>query len=328
MENGLKKMAFTVCSANHLAYAKTMADSLIQHAPDYNVIIGLADKNNQRFKQEDFLPHRIVEVESLAIPNFDAMSIQYNLIELNCALKPFIAQYIFNTEYPDILLYIDADIYFYQSPSEAEQILNENAIAITPHFFTPINDGALPMERDVLRSGIYNAGFIAMKQHSITDNFLQWWAERLTNQCFYNFAEGMAVDQNWLNLVPLFFEKIAIISHKGYNVAYWNLHERSLALNNNQVWVNNQEPLVFLHISGYKFETPQILSRHQTRFNLLQLPVLNKLLEAYRNKVYENGYAQYIHLQCAYAKAEKKSTGLMAFTNKILKPLGIKITNA
>jgi hypothetical protein len=61
----------------------------------------------------------------------------------------------------------------------------------------------------------------------------------------------------------------------------------------------------------------------------LQLPVLNELLEAYRIKVYENGYeTQYIHLQCAYDKAEKKSTGLMAFTNKILKPLGIKITNA
>lgn len=38
------KIAYTICSANHLAYAKTMADSLLQVAPEYMVMIGLADR--------------------------------------------------------------------------------------------------------------------------------------------------------------------------------------------------------------------------------------------------------------------------------------------
>lgn len=321
------KIAYTICSANHLAYAKTMADSLLQVAPEYMVMIGLADRINNRFSVDEFLPHQLIEVEQLAIPAFESMSRQYTLIELNCAMKPFLAQYILDREQPDILLYIDADIFFYQSIAPIEAVLTQNAIAITPHFFTPINDGALPMERDVLRSGIYNAGFIAMKNNAITQSFLQWWAERLTNQCYYNFAEGMAVDQNWLNLVPLFFENVAIVQHKGCNVAYWNLHERNLTVRNHAVWVNETELLIFLHISGYKFETPHILSKHQTRFQLSELPVLQNLLENYRALVNKNGYARYCQMPCFFARPIKKSTGIMAFINRVLQPLGIKITN-
>ncbi len=323
-----KKIAYTVCSANHLAYAKTMADSLLSVAPEYTVIIGLVDRNSGRFSVAEFLPHQLIEVEQLAIPAFKSMSTQYTLIELNCAIKPFLAQYILAKEQPDILLYIDADIFFYHPITSIEAILKQNSIAITPHFFTPINDDALPMERDVLRSGIYNAGFIAMKNNSITQAFLQWWAERLTHQCYYNFAEGMAVDQNWLNLIPLFFEQVAIVQQKGCNVAYWNLHERNLSVHDNIVWVNETEPLIFLHISGYKFENPDTLSKHQTRFQLNNLPVLRNLLAEYRNQVHQNGYAQYIQMPCYFAKPVKKSTGIMAFINKILQPLRIKITNA
>ncbi|MFZ5978505.1 MAG: hypothetical protein EO766_00800 [Hydrotalea sp. AMD] len=322
------KIAYTVCSANHLAYAKTMADSLLSVAPEYTVIIGLVDRINGRFSVAEFLPHEVMEVEQIAVPEFDNMSRQYTLIELNCAMKPFLAQYIFASKKPDILLYIDADIFFYHSISIIEEVLEQLPIIITPHFFTPINDEALPMERDVLRSGIYNAGFIALKNNAITHSFLQWWAERLKNQCYYNFAEGMAVDQNWLNLVPLFFDKVAVLQHKGYNVAYWNLHERKLSIRNNTVWVNDTEPLIFLHISGYKFETPEILSKHQTRFQLGNLPVLKNLLADYRQLVYQNGYSQFIQMPCYFAKPVKKSTGIMAFVNKILLPLRIKITNA
>lgn len=320
-----KKIAYTVCSANHLAYAKTMADSLLQIAPEYRVVIGLADRINQRFSTNVFLPYELIEVEQLAIPAFESMSKQYSLIELNCALKPFFAQYILGKEQPDILLYIDTDIFFYHSIAAIEDILAHQSIALTPHYFTPINDDALPMERDVLRSGIYNAGFIGMKNNDITHAFLQWWADRLTNQCFYNFAEGMAVDQNWLNLVPLFFKQVAIIQQKGCNVAYWNLHERNLTIRHQTVYVNEDEPLIFLHVSGYKFETPEVLSRHQNRYQLNNLPILSKLLTEYRSKVYQNGYAQFISMTCYFARPTKKSIGIMALINKFLKPLQVKI---
>jgi len=323
----MKKVAYTVCSANHLAYAKTMADSLLQHNSEFTVYIGLADRIDNRFDISFFQPHKIIEAENLGIEAFSLMSAQYTIIELNCAIKPFMAQYLFKHHQPDLLLYFDTDIFVYQRLSLVEEALIENEILLTPHFTTPINDDKEPRERDLLRSGLYNAGFVGMKKSAVTNNFLNWWSERLINQCYYNFAEGMAVDQNWLNLLPLFFNDIGIFTHKGANVAYWNLHERKLSRKDGLVYVNNTELLLFLHISGYKFETPEILSRHQTRFDLKDLPVLSALLKDYRQMVRNNQYETFIKLPCYFSTPPKKSTGLMATVNKIIKPLKIKLTD-
>ncbi|MBA4197794.1 MAG: hypothetical protein C0459_09590 [Chitinophaga sp.] len=323
----MKKIAYTVCSANHLAYAKTMADSFSKHNNDYHVFICLVDKINGRFDSNFFKPYLLIEAENIGIDSFEKMSNQYTIIELNCAVKPFMAQYLIKEYNPEILIYVDTDIYFYQSLNTIEKQLETSSIILTPHYTTPINDKRLSTERDVIRSGLYNAGFIAMKVTDITKDFLQWWSNHLIDECYYNFAEGMGVDQTWLNLVPLFFDEVIVSNNKGLNVAYWNLHERSLSIKHNSVVVNENEPLIFLHISGYKFEMPEILSKHQNRFDLSNLPVLRNLLEDYTKEVKANGYDMFINLNCFYSKPVKKSTGLMRTINKLLKPLGVKISN-
>ena len=101
----MKKILFTVCSANHLAHCKTMADSFIGFNEGYTVIIGLVDRIENRFNVKDLLPHQLIEVDQMQIPGFDEMSASYNVIELNCAMKVFVAQYIFQktgTGYPVI----------------------------------------------------------------------------------------------------------------------------------------------------------------------------------------------------------------------------------
>lgn len=324
----MNKILYTVCSANHLAHCKTMADSFVQHNTDYKVIIGLVDKVNGRFDVAEFLPYLLVEVDMIGALDFETMAAQYTIIELNCAMKSFMAQYIFKKYCPDILLYLDSDMWVLHDLAVVEDALFQNDILITPHFMTPMPDGEkLPLERDVLRSGIYNAGFIGFRKSETVDQFLQWWSFHMQTECHYNFAEGMAVDQVWLNLAPLFFKRVGIFDHKGANVAYWNLHERSLSFTDNKILVNESDPLLFLHISGYKFDQPENLSRHQTRFELGQLPVLKQLLAAYRSETEKNGYSRYVVLTCAFAKTVKRSTGIMKTVNKWLKPLGVKLSS-
>jgi len=105
------------------------------------------------------------------------------------------------------------------------------------------------------------------------------------------------------------------------------LHERTLSKRNNKIFINETEPLLFLHISGYKFDKPEELSRHQTRFQLSELTVLKELLTEYKTVVYKNGYEKFINMSCYFSKPKKKSTGLMATVNKLLKPLKVKITD-
>lgn len=323
----MKKIVYTVCSANHLAHSKTMADSFIAHHPEYTLFIVLVDKAENIENLNLFKSHNIIEISKLGISNFQEFSQRYTVIELNCAVKSFAAQYLFQTYSPEMIIYIDSDVLIFNSLYKVESYLTENNIVITPHYTTLLpQDNCVPRERELLRSGLYNAGFMALKNHPETHRFLAWWSKHMETECHYDFEEGMAVDQNWLNCIPLFFKGVYFATDPGFNVAYWNLHERSLSEKNGQYWVNEQYPLVFLHISGYNFSMPEQLSRHQNRHDLTSLPILKKLLDNYIEKVKANRWDYFSALPCAYAKAPVKSRGIMKTINKLLSPLQIKIS--
>jgi len=283
---------------------------------------------SERFNLSSFEPYNILEISKLGVSEFNVMAAQYSVIELNCAMKPFAAKWLFEQFQPDILLYIDSDTWVFSSFENVEKSLIENDLVITPHFTKPYPDNQLlPRERDILRSGLYNAGFLGMRNSANTRDFLNWWASHMIGECYYNFAEGMGVDQIWINLVPLLFKRVQIDENPGLNVAYWNLHERKLHFSSDQFWVNKEHPLVFLHISGYQFSQPSIISRHQNRYSFLDHPELENLFKTYISKVKENGYDFYSNLPCAYAIPKKKSRGIMKTLNQLIKPLGIKISD-
>ena len=90
----------------------------------------------------------------------------------------------------------------------------------------------------------------------------------------------------------------------GYDVAYWNLHERSVLFQDNQ-WIvaNTQQKrlLVFFQFSGYSPKEMDKLSKYQTRFSLQQKGKLSELFRDYANNLLENGYLNYIHYKCYYS---------------------------
>ncbi|PJE46995.1 MAG: hypothetical protein CUR34_05570 [Sediminibacterium sp.] len=324
----MKKIVYTVCSANHLAHCKTMADSFILQNPSYELYIILIDRIEGRFNLSSFNHYNILEISDLAVPDFEIMAAQYSVIELNCAMKPFVAQWIFEKHQPSILLYIDSDTWIFSSFETVEKSLEQYDLVITPHFTNAYPDNhLLPRERDILRSGLYNAGFIAMKSSDNTFSFLNWWSAHMKSECYYNFAEGMGVDQIWINLVPLLFKKVLIETNPGLNVAYWNLHERKISESGGKYWVNYDTPLCFLHISGYQFDHPTQISRHQTRYTVADHPILQQLFMEYATMVKSNGYALFSSIDCAYVKKKKKSMGIMKTVNQFLRPIGIKITD-
>ena len=111
----MKKIVVTTCSANHLAQAKSLGDSLLSFNPDYKLVIGLVDKLENRLEPGSYYPHDLVEVEALDIPEFAEMHRRYTTLELNCALKCFFLHYTFESYKPDILFFLDSDILVFDS---------------------------------------------------------------------------------------------------------------------------------------------------------------------------------------------------------------------
>ncbi len=93
------RIAFTLCSNNYLAQAKTLGDSLIEHNPDYEFVIGLVDRKRDDVDYDFFRPHGIIEIEEIGIPKFAELGKRYGIIELNTAVKPFLFQHLLKPGY-------------------------------------------------------------------------------------------------------------------------------------------------------------------------------------------------------------------------------------
>lgn len=313
-------ISYTICSANYLAYAKSLGDSLVEHNSHHKFIIVIVD----RYPELDasfFLPHSIICIDEMGINEFAEMSRQYNIFELSCAVKPFAASYIFESfSACEQVLYFDSDIHIFHSLKTAEEHLNHSSVIITPHFCKPINTRVRSyIERTVLRSGIYNGGFFGLKRCEETAQFLTWWKKRLEIFCYNDTKNGLFVDQLWLNLAPLLFKNVNVFYNEGYNTAYWNLDERSFSSNENNLIVNQKYPLVFFHFSGYSFENKNTISNFFTDYKLVDNPLLMPLFEKYKTSVIANKHTTYSTLIPFFGKKDDKK-----IVNKYNKFFGLK----
>jgi hypothetical protein len=294
------KVGFTICSNNYLAQAIVLGNSLLEYNPSYDFKICLADRKIPEINYAS-IPFEVIEMESIGMAAFDEMYKRYNIIELNTSVKPFCFNYFFKNE-PEVELvfYLDPDIVVYSPFSEMESALIENEIVIIPHFTTPINDDKIQAENDFLNSGLYNLGFLALKKGEESQKLLEWWAKRLETKAYINLAKGMFTDQIWINFVPLFFDKVHILKHPGYNMAYWNMHERILSVNQEVVKNGNTYPLIFFHFSGFNPLIPDTLSKYQDRFSFQNRIDVVNLFKDYTKDLLENSYLEYVQYSCYY----------------------------
>jgi hypothetical protein len=225
---------------------------------------------------------------------------RYDIVELNTSVKPFFFKYFFDQKKYESLIYMDPDIQVFSEFSELENELKSNDIVITPHFFTPLNDDKWQAEEDFLNSGLYNLGFIAINTTGNGLAMINWWAKRLITKAYINFSRGLFTDQIWVNFAPLFFEKVKILKHLGYNVAYWNLHERKINTKNNKYYINSDVPLVFFHYASYRPLNPSLISSGQRRYTFDDRPDITPLFDNYRNILLNGDYKRMNSVPCYF----------------------------
>lgn len=303
VEEGLnpRVVAFTICSNNYLAHAKTLGDSFLTHHPDAKFIIGLVDRYHPDFDYGFFGRFEVIPVETLNIPEFDALKAKFNVIELNTAVKPDYFDYIFNRYKPGKVLYIDPDILVESRFDEVLDILDTKNIIITPHLLTPIDDGKRPSDYHTLGGGVFNLGFIALSNYPAVKGFIAWWRDRVVKYGFADKSRGMFYDQLWINYVPCLYDNYFILKHPGYNVAHWNLHERHLSHDGESGFrVNDDYPLRFFHFSGCKFDKPEVICYYATRFTFESRPDVRGIFDDYRAILKSNRVEEISKLKVFY----------------------------
>jgi hypothetical protein len=293
--------------------ALSLGDSLSKTNPQYKYVIGLADKLENIYKTEDknlislVENNTILEIDKLNIPDFDNFTLKYSITELNTAVKPFYFNYFFQTvEDLEAVIFFDPDILVYSELKKLDADLEKYNFVITPHIWSPINDDFLLGEKHINNTGIYNLGFFAVKKSEESQRFINWWMDRLYKYCYIRFEEGLYVDQIWIHFLPIFFEKTLIERDLGYNVAYWNLHERSITKKVNSYYVNTKTELKFYHFSGFQKNIPNMVSKHQNRFTFEQRKDIKPIYDEFLFHLDRFEYDAFVNIECYYSERRKQ----------------------
>lgn len=250
-------IAFTLVNIAYLPMAKTLADSFIQNNPEIPFYICLFD-DKHKIKEPIFLEYNIYDKNNLNSEEYDDMRSRYDNFSMACALKPFFSEALIKDFNPEKLIYLDADIKVFHNFEKVQNILNNDAsIVLTGHLYTMIPDEKeLSSNQEIRKYGLYNAGFFAIKTNESGTQFLNWWKRILFKKCIQDDENGIYYDQTWLDLVPIYFKDTFVLRDLGYNIAYWNLKERTISSRNGKYFVNENIPLVFYHFARYQNNLP------------------------------------------------------------------------
>jgi len=273
--------------------AAVMVDSFIAHNPGWDCKILLCDT----LTGEDEI-HHLSELHTEIIPllslqdtcavNLEDLCFKYSVIELNTAVKPLFLEYLFSKGYGKVV-YLDPDILVLQSFSGIERLLEQHDIILTPHITKPLpEDGFTQTDHDILCSGAYNLGFLALKNSPEAHRLITWWQKKLVDKCYSCVEEGLFTDQKWMDLAPALCNNVLILKDKTFNVAFWNLHERTVQKRGG-IWMVNGEPMVFFHFSGVVLNDLERISKHQDRYSLRNRPELSDLFHHYKRLLTDRG---------------------------------------
>lgn len=279
----------TIISRNYLAQARVLAKSFLEHEPQSRFYLLVVDSLPPDAELESGIT--LLRPEELNLPDFNEFCFKYTLVEFNTAVKPYCLALLMERYGEEELVYLDPDILVMKPLDEVRDAFSSGNIVLTPHITRPIpRDGLHPTEADLLFSGVYNLGFIALKSSPDTRQFLNWWEERLEEGCTIDTARGLFTDQKWIDLVPSLFPSTVILRDPTYNVAYWNLHERTIGRSGGKFSVNGS-PLTFYHFSGFHPDQPHLLCKHQVRGQKVEQGTpLAELLHLYADLLMEQGY--------------------------------------
>lgn len=286
-----RRVIFTIVSCNYIGFAATLMQSVRQHHPEADRFIILSDAMRE-FPDID-LAATLICCDDVNIAHIGNMKLWYTVIEFNTAVKPFAFTHFLENEGYDEALYIDPDIYLFRPLTEVTDALREHDCVLTPHMMVPLQDGKEPSDLTIMKSGVYNLGFLALKNTADARGLARWWSDRCYANCRVDIPGNMFTDQRWMDLAPVFVENPKILRHPGYNIAYWNLAHRTVTQNEDGTWLVNGLPLAFFHFSGIKPDDFNQFSKHQNRFTIENLGPTRDLCTQYRHNVLGNHWKKY-----------------------------------
>jgi hypothetical protein len=249
----MRVRVFTSIIANYIPKARVLARSIKKLHPEISFHLVLAESRSPplNLKEEPF--DSVELIDSLGIPNLPSWIFKHTIVEASTAVKGPALVKLLGLPDTSAVLYFDPDMVIFDQLDELLANFHHASILLTPHQTEPEETDKTIIDNEIcsLQHGIYNLGFVGVKNSSEGVRFAQWWARRLLHYCYDDKALGIFTDQKWCDFVPAFFDDSKILREPQYNVCTWNLTHRTVTGSLHERIMVNGRPLCFYHFSGF-----------------------------------------------------------------------------
>jgi hypothetical protein len=248
----------TLFDRNYLYKGLAMYDSLAGRcAGDFNLWILCLDGMTYELLRKMNLPH----VELIALSEFESPELLKVKAERSVAeyswtcASNFIWFLLQKHRELDLMVYLDADLYFFADPKILIDELGGEDVMITEHRYTKKYDQSLV-------SGKHCVQFIIFKNNRNGLLVLDWWRRICLEWCFGYLDNGRFGDQKYLDDWSTRFSGIHELQHLGGGVAPWNVQQYDFIVKDNKLWgrvkgATDIWPLVFYHFHSFCLLSPQ-----------------------------------------------------------------------
>jgi hypothetical protein len=264
----------TITTQNHIPYVLTLNQSIRKFSASHLFVLVLDSDEDDNSLSVDGISFLYLS-ELNGLDGVNRYLLNGNIDEFRWSLKPFWMKFLFNNYQIEELIYVDNDIMFFNDYSFLFDEMKRHQVLLTPHWRNPYPSLDVKNFDLLYNHGIYNAGFIGVNKSA--SGFLDWFCEVVEYKMIRK--DGFYDDQKFLDVVPIYFENVKILEHKGCNVSEWNESLITRQLKNRELYLNDY-PLIFIHfVSYYKY----IL------FNQNKDPFIKPFYDIWYNKLLENG---------------------------------------
>lgn len=258
MDHGSKSMTevhcFTSISFSYLDRARILAETVKRYHPDWVLWVCISDREPPgfNFNIEDEAFDRVVYIDEL-IPKekLSKWAFGHDVVELCTAVKGPMLVHLLSSGAGKVV-YFDPDIALFSEMTDLISCLENYSIVLTPHLVTQEDEPAAIEDNEIgssLKYGIFNLGFVAVRNCNEGFRFARWWAKRLMTWCIDDVPAGLFTDQRWCDLVPALFDNVYIWRDPGCNVASWNLNQRPLKIDSDGRLTAAGATLKFFHFT-------------------------------------------------------------------------------
>jgi hypothetical protein len=270
---------FTSAAFNYIPKVRMLFQSLRRHHPEWRLHLALADELRPEIDLKDEPFDEVCSLADLDIPLWRGWAYCHTIVELATAIKPFMLARLLQQPGCKKVLYMDPDTVAFSRLDDILEALDHSSIVLTPHQTKPETSLAAVMDNEIcsLKHGIYNLGFIAVSADNTGKAFAEWWGERIYHFCRADIPNGLFTDQRWIDLVPAFFEGVAVMRSSRHNVSTWNLTTRRLSMGAGGQYLSDGEPLGFYHFTGFDSGAHRIMAAKNAGDN----PTVHQLVDWY-----------------------------------------------